>query len=144
MLDISLFETIYRNCYKRVKYELGAKAPSLNCDTSKIREIDCSGYVRYCMARLGVEIPDGSQNQRAWFAAQGFKHSTYNAGGAGREDGLLRVAFASPKPGDAWPRHVWFVLNGRTIESYGGVGVGSRKWDDSKLKSIVSACFVIT
>jgi len=144
-IDLTLFAALFAHMAGRVKYRLGAKAPNLNCDSSQITRLDCSGVVRYVLHRAGIhDVPDGSQAQLAWCRQKGFKTSSYDANGAGRCDGALRIAFASPKGGKAWPRHVWFIHNGRTYESYAGHGVGSRQWNNPKLTSIVSACYVLT
>lgn len=146
-VDLDLLKELFDHCSGRVRYELGEKAPSLDCDSSRIRSIDCSGWARYAIYRAtngAVRMPDGSQAQKGWCARQGFKVSTYDADGAGRHDGALRIAFASPDPGDEWPRHVWLIKDGMTMESYGGHGVGSRRWNDHVLAPIVTVCYVLT
>jgi len=109
------------------RYGLGAKAPSLDCDTSAIHAIDCSGFVRYALYRAsGVDIGDGSVQQHDGIELRGFKHST--VADAGRRDGAVRIAFLSPAAGRGIG-HVMLVLDGETIESHGGVGPDRRVWD---------------
>jgi cell wall-associated NlpC family hydrolase len=109
------------------RYGLGAKAPSLGCDTHEIEAIDCSGFVRFALYRAsGVTLPDGSVNQHDWVDAQGFKRSSVAA--AALEDGVLRIAFLSPADGGG-VGHVMLVLNGYTLESHGHKGVDRRPWN---------------
>jgi len=139
----ALMLTLVSKMSGRVKYKLGAKAPHLGCDSAKISHLDCSGFVRYLIHRIsGFVIPDGSANQLAWVAAQGFKQSTYDANGAGLCDNRLRIAFIGAYRGKVG--HVWLVLNGQTIESYGGRGVGRRPWNSKTLLSKVDKVYVLT
>jgi cell wall-associated NlpC family hydrolase len=109
----------------RVVYQMGAKAPSLDCDSAEIDEIDCSGFVRYAIARATAGrliIPDGSAPQLQWCLDEGLERQVYGAAGS-EGDGVLRINFLTEaraaevgRPGD---RHVWFTFNGRTMESHG-------------------------
>jgi cell wall-associated NlpC family hydrolase len=124
-------------------YKLGAKAPTLGCDSHDIKRIDCSGFVRYIIYRITsgmVKLPDGSWRQHEWCSDQGFKLVRYNEV-AFLHDGRLRIAF---KNADGGVGHTWLILNGETIEAYGGQGVGRRPWDTLKLKKLVDACYVLT
>ena len=112
------------------QYKLGGKWPlALDPDQAEGRRVDCSGYVRWLLYHASPEdkrlvIPDGSVVQRDWIEAQGFKVSTVDAGK--RLDGYLRMAFLPPGGGVG---HVSLILDGRTLESWGGAGPDSRAWD---------------
>jgi len=124
-------------------YELGGKAPSLDADSLSIEGIDCSGYVRWLLHRIsGITIPDGSWTQRKWCQDQGFKSVKYGAGNAGQKDNILRIAFMDPIPGESG--HVWLIINGQTIESFGGHGPGRRDWNEGILMRSVDYCFVLS
>jgi len=139
MVDISLLKELHEKCAGRVRYKLGAKA-SLSAQSSDITHIDCSGYVRWILARASRQtllLPDGSQNQREWVVRQAADGEGWKAlqrysdvQYAAQDPSRLFVAFLWPNPGKAWPRHVWLVHKGRTIESAGGgmKGVGSQDW----------------
>lgn len=151
MIDLALLETIQAKCAGRVRYKLGGKAPSLTADTSEIKSIDCSGWVRYLLARASnqaIKMPDGSQVQLDWVRAQGWrKLDMYQDVNFARADpSRLFIAFLSPKPGFAWPRHVWCLHSDgtrmRTLESHGSGGVNSRPWDTPNLRSC-RACFEV-
>ena len=94
------------------------------------KKIDCSGYFGFLIA-VGTKgacedfLQRGSVEQREIIEKIGFKKS--NVASAGIEDGYLRVAFLPPGQRRA-VGHVSLILNGSTIESYGGYGPGSRKW----------------
>lgn len=126
-----------------VAYGYGVKAPSLDCDSSVIRLIDCSGDSRYLIAKATNGqwiIPDGSQAQREYFENSGLhkiaKYSDVQYANPAR----LFICFIKPNTngcGDVG--HVWMVgqkaTHGsiETIESHGGKGVDSRRWDTSVL-----------
>ncbi len=109
-----------------IVYALGAKAGDIDAALPDYDSIDCSGWVRagIAVATHGQTIlPDGSVNQNEWCAAQGLKRSTYAA--CRLQDGLTRIAFIRPSPKHA-VGHVYLTRNGRTLESWGGHGPGSR------------------
>jgi hypothetical protein len=151
-IDAKLLERLHKKMSGRVGYDLGAKAPSLDCDSNKIELIDCSGYTRYLFARCaGVVIPDGSQNQLAW-ARNNLRSVNYRNVMHYCADDPSRyfIAFLSPKPGKAWPRHVWLGRGGHkgeskvlTIESCSSLGVGSRPWD-TRILLACKECFEVT
>lgn len=109
-------------------YQMGAKAPSLDCDSSQITAIDCSGFVRYALARATnqyIVLPDGSANQHAFIEDHGYKVSTVENGLL--QDGAWRIFFLSPRDGGG-TGHVGLIKNGTTYESHGGVGPDCRVW----------------
>ncbi len=109
-----------------VGYELGAKADDLEAVPPDYTAIDCSGWVRagVAVATDGRTIlPDGSVVQNDWCAAQGLKRSTWAA--CRLQDGLTRIAFIRPNRFRT-VGHVYLSRLGRTLESWGGHGPGSR------------------
>lgn len=142
---LELLHAVFDHMAGRVEYDLGAKAPSLTCDSSQIARIDCSGFTRYALARAtdqALVMPDGSQAQKEWAACH-LKSVAYAAACANGASDVLYIAFASPPPGQEWPRHVWLVEEGFTMESCGSRGVCSKLASEPRLKRIVSACFVL-
>lgn len=132
----AILRLLWSHVAGRVTYLLGAKAPALDCDSALIHQIDCSGFVRWFLARasLGtVILPDGSFAQLQWCLDNKLQRQNYEQD-AGRVDNVLRIHFltearaaAVGRPGD---RHVWLTLNGVTYESHGGNPGGciSRSW----------------
>lgn len=146
-LDLPLIQLLFDKTRGRVKYKLGAKAPSLDADSNQIGQIDCSGWVRWVLHRAGETIPDGSQNQLAWARSNLRKLGKYaDVQYAAKDPGRLFIAFLSPNPGNAWPRHVWLLRsNGKammTMESYSSGGVNSRAWN-TKILMGCKECFEI-
>ena len=108
-------------------YRLGAKAPSLDTQLAAIAQIDCSGFTRIIIYKAcGEKIPDGSARQLDWLIDSNFKESTVDNGKL--LDGMLRIFVLPQQPGPGVGRHVGFILNGMTYESYVGNGPGSRAW----------------
>ena len=109
-----------------VGYALGAKAHDLEAVPPDYTAIDCSGWVRAAVA-VATEgrtiLPDGSMVQNDWCAAQGLKRSTWAA--CRLQDGLTRIAFIRPNRFRT-VGHVYLCRLGRTLESWGGHGPGSR------------------
>lgn len=130
----------------RVRYVFGAKArPLCGGPEALAKGVDCSGYVRWLMyhcSKAGYTFPDGSTLQADWCRKQGFKQTSYRLNG-GWEDGRLRIAFIAPTK-KRRPGHVWFVLNGQTIESAGGKGPTRRSWLTPVLLERVETCYVLT
>jgi hypothetical protein len=141
-VDKPLLGVLLAKIVNHILYKLGAKAPSPGCDSTLIREIDCSGLIKWLLERIAglIDIPDGSYNQRRWFQCEGFKQTDY--ANCGLLDGRLRIAFIDPK--ESGHGHVWLVWNGKTIESYGGDGVGRRKGDVKTLLAQVAYTVVLT
>jgi hypothetical protein len=141
-ISLSLLLTVFdHQCLHGTRYRLGAKAPSLSCDSADISAIDCSGESRYLLAKATEQkliIPDGSVNQHSWCEAWNLTKADY-----------LHVATALPwmiyicfiEPTGRHPGHVWLVHDGDTLESHGGVGVTSRRWSAPVLMRQVSACY---
>ena len=130
-LDADALAGYLRACEARgVGYTLGAKADDHGRDLlqnpPRYGAIDCSGWVR---AAVGVAtggtliLPDGSVCQNEWCGRQGLKRSDREA--LSLRDGRTRIAFI--RPSTAHPvGHVFLARDGRTLESYGGHGPGSR------------------
>lgn len=116
-------------------------------DPSKIKNLDCSGYVHYILNKASegkIVIGKGplwvnSGGISDWASKQGFKSVDY-AKNAGKMDNILRLAYLPPKKSYG---HIWLVLNGKTLESHGSKGVNRRPWDTSVLKKNASACYEI-
>ena len=144
-VDLQLLKKDFAKMSGRTKYKLGAKSPLHDGALLVPVFIDCSGYTRLAIYRAtGITIPDGSQNQLAW-AKKNLRRVEYAdaAKFAKSDPSRLFICFLSPKKGKAWPRHVWFLCTGKTLESCSSLGVGSRSWDVSVLKGCVD-CFEVT
>lgn len=141
-----LMDELFRKTRGRVKYKLGAKS-KLAAEPADIAQIDCSGFVRWIMARCvtAPTPPDGSQNQLAWAKRVRLKRiaSYSDVRFAKKDPSRLFICFLSPGEGKLWPRHVWFVRAGKTMESCSSLGVGSRPWDTPILMGCVD-CFEVT
>ncbi len=133
-----------------VKYALGGKVGDLSKPPSQVTEIDCSGFVRYVMYQV-FHIrthAGGSWWQNKHFEEGGFEQVDY-ATEASKTDNCLRLGYypGVRKNGERIKiGHIWFVLNGETIESYsGGVkhGPGRRAWNTPGLKSSVKKCYKV-
>ena len=126
-LDPERLRRYLATCYAcGVGYELGAKAGDLLAVPPDYHNIDCSGWARAAIAVATngrTILPDGSVCQNDWCAEHGLKRSDYPS--CRLLDGLTRIAFIRA----SWRHtvgHVYLVQNGRTLESYGGHGPGSR------------------
>jgi hypothetical protein len=112
---------------KGCRYKLGAKAPHLDVQLVDVGEIDCSGFTRLIVYKAcGTIIPDGSYFQLKYLEDCRFKESKVAYGLLA--DNILRMFVLPQQPGIGVGRHVGFILNGKTYESYGGHGPGSRPW----------------
>ncbi len=130
-------------CYGVVKYKLGAKPRLGSMPVTSFKTSDCSGFVRWILygASHGkVKILPGSWYQQKWCREQGFEKVSYSD--AALLDSKLRIAFINTEGGKIG--HVWLIINGRSIEAYGGHGVGRRKWNNKVLLANVDACYVLT
>lgn len=126
-------------------YRMGSK-PRLGSSAGQWTRTDCSGYIRWLLhgcTKPAVKLPEGSVEQREWCEQHALKATSpsYKANG-GLLDDILRIAFIRPTKRKAG--HVWLVINGRTIESYGGHGPGRRPWDTKVLLKNVDGCYVLT
>ena len=142
-IDFAKLNSVFQACRGRVGYLLGAKC-KLDAKPEDIRRIDCSGWVRYHLYQAtGIKLPDGSQNQLAWARKNLRKLAKYSdVQYAAADGGRLFIAFLSPKPGEEWPRHVWLLKLGVTMESCSSQGVASRNWDHPSLR-FCKECFEI-
>jgi hypothetical protein len=99
-----------------VSYRLGAKCRHASRDEpADVQALDCSGLIEYLFYRISnpnTDIPSGSSNQEDWFEER-YPRVSYDD--AARYDSHLRVAFRDRRRNVI--RHVWFIVNGRTIES---------------------------
>lgn len=132
-------------------YGLGAKAP-LHAVAGSFHRIDCSGYARVLLfnATNGeLSLPDGSQNQRAW-AEKNLREVKYTDAAKHMTGKRLFVAFIKPfQNGCGSVGHIWLLADGdpgvgvepETIESHGGVGPNSRRWNTGVLVREVFSCF---
>ena len=149
MVNLNLIQVLFDKTRNRVKYFLGGKV-ALDTDSASIKRIDCSGFTRWILARASEQkliLPDGSQNQLSFARAHWRKLEQYSdVKFAGKDPSRLFIGFLSPKPGKAWPRHVWLLrsngVNMRTLESHGSGGVNARPWDTNALRGC-KECFEI-
>ncbi len=127
----------------KMKYGLGDKIDlSTPYDKLPGDSIDCSGYVRLAVYKIThgeVKMKDGSANQNDWCRDQGFKKTDYT--NAALSDDRIRIAFIRPPSSK---RHVWMIVNGKTIESCGGHGPTRRDWNTKVLIENVTDCYVLT
>lgn len=153
-VDLDILEQDFAQLERNgVSYGYGKKAPSIMCDPDKIKSIDCSGYVRWALARAtggNMKIPDGSQMQRAWAEAN-LREVKYVNAARYMTDSRLFIAFIKPfTNGCGKVGHVWLLAqyndgdNGTatgTLESHGGAGINSRNWNSRTLIREVYSCF---
>ena len=133
-----------------VKYDFGAKCPEDHLGKLPIvfSAIDCSGFVRSAVKFASggkITIPDGSFQQGDWFAAQGFKKT--DPANCALNAGHLRICVHHPDRLDG-TGHIWFVINGKTLESYGEHGPGSREYNamlssGHRLDELATLCFAL-
>lgn len=130
-LDADALAGYLRACEARgIGYGLGDKADAdgrgLAENPPRYAAIDCSGWVRAAVAVATggrTVLPDGSVCQNDWCTRQGLKRSDREA--LRLRDGRTRIAFI--RPSAAHPvGHVYLARQGRTLESWGGNGPGSR------------------
>ena len=142
-VNLTALNELFGKVNGKVGYWLNAK-PRAGAKPGTFKLSDCSGFVRWLLPLIcteHIDIPDGSVHQRLWCAKQGFKLTSYKTS-APLKDGRLRIAFIRPKGRKVG--HVWLVLNGHTMESYGGHGIGRRLYSEGVLMRRVSDCFVLT
>ena len=126
-----------------VTYLLNGKAIPLDQPLPSIKALDCSGFTQYAIyhaSLLKIRIPAGSVRQREWCEREQLPRVDYNTQ-AGLLDCRLRMAFLSPKNGHHG--HVWFVLQGLTIEcSTTGRGPRRLLWNRCPLPQ-ADACYLL-
>ncbi|MGO7301397.1 S8 family serine peptidase [Rhizobium ruizarguesonis] len=114
----------------RVRYGLGNKVPFFGAVAGRdFTKVDCSGFIREAIRRATtprLKFPDGSVVQHDYIKEHGFGKGAPSDGA--RKDGIVRIAFLRPQDTSSGIGHVVLVVNGRTIESHGGVGPDSRDW----------------
>lgn len=154
-VDLDLLESYFAHMERLgIFYGLGKKLPlSVHPDDLEgDLRTDCSGFVRYLLYWASnnlLDIGDGSQVQRAWAEEKGLhKLARYSDANAYMTDKRLFIAFIKPYSNGARKvGHVWLVskLNADsvadTMESYGGVGIGSRPWNNRTLLRQVYSTF---
>jgi hypothetical protein len=123
---------------ERIPYVWGMK-PSVTVDTNRVKGSDCSGWIRYLFGRQHILIPEGSMEQYCYFRKEGYVEFTDYSRVENRH--ILYLCHASPTANEAG--HIWLAYNQRTIECYGGYGVGSRDVMHNPLPRIFSNGFVI-
>lgn len=142
-INIDLLHQVFDHMHlKPTPYVFGQKAPSLKCDSNDITGIDCSGFVRYAIARASSQktiLPDGSQAQWEWFRNQANNQVADYKTAAKVKDKLF-ICFIKETSS---PGHVWLMYNGFTMESHGGAGVSSRSWDTPVLARNCCAVYQI-
>lgn len=129
-----------------VHYGMGSKAHEPFSFPPDFTRIDCSGFVRWLIFHATggqVLIPDGSYIQADDFQKYGFKKGLY--ADAANKDNHVRICFHRPggRGGDGIG-HVWIVLNGETLESYGGHGPGSRPFNHQWFLDHVDVVYVLS
>jgi hypothetical protein len=132
---------------RKLPYLWGGKADPLDCDSSALSGLDCSGWTQYGFAKSTgpmVEVPEGSVDQHDWCDEHGLKRLAHysDVQYAAKDPSRLFWCFIEPH-GDK-PGHTFFVRAGMTMESHGGVGIDSRPWDCSALRGAVAAYEVPT
>src|SRR5947209_9892681 len=102
-VSLARLREVFGHMEGRVGYLLGAKAPRLDCDSAEVRWLDCSGFVRYVVAKSTdppLMLPDGSVNLHAWCEAEWLHRLARYAdvARAAQDSSRLFIAFISPRP----------------------------------------------
>lgn len=145
-IDIPMLLDVFNNMKGRVTYHsvgMEGKASPLDCDSSAISRLDCSGFSQYAIAKSAnqqVIIPAGSSDQHDWCAAQGlYQLAQYSdVQYAAADSTRLFIAFIPPSNAE---HHVWLIYQGNTMECCSSRGVCTRSWDTPILTSNVWAAF---
>ncbi len=138
IVNIHNLLTVFKLLDGVVGYKFGAKPRTLGMDLTELYRIDCSGFFRLALYRAtspATTAPDGSSNQREWCERLGLRqlHKYSDVQYAANDPSRIFACFLAPlivggvtlKPG-----HVWFVHQGKTLESRGAtIGVSSRHWN---------------
>jgi len=142
-IDSNRLETLLTSLMDgHVTYELGDKvwAP-LTTEPERVRSLDCSGFVKYIVQRSMLthqSLPAGSHRQETWCRDRCM--ACDYATEAGNRDGSVLIAFRDRTP--SLIRHVWLVINGRTVECTtrgGRNGPTSFNWTERSAQA--NACF---
>lgn len=150
-IDRIKMEAGFNHCNHRVTYGYGDK-PELGSDSSTFSTSDCSGYSRWLVyLSTGMTISDGSDNQHNWCSdnLQSVPLSEARADQTNR----VFMCFITPSDGDNGVGHVYFLMNGYTVECCGGeqyspiygkdvTGVMSRPWNTPVLAEQTSAAYL--
>ena len=152
-IDINMALTLTGKLAVRgVPYGWGDKAPSLDCDSAAIHSLDCSGFIRWLLARSsnqGIILPDGSANMREWLQQNhrdwlvGNGRDAYESAGYQSEATEMDFYLCFIDPNSDHAGHVWGVQDGHTLECYGGHGVGRRPFSQAVLMREVSFVFKV-
>lgn len=114
----------------RVRYGLGSKVPFFGAVPGRdFTKVDCSGFIREAIRRATtprLRFPDGSVVQHDYVKERGFEKVSPSDGVL--KDGIVRIAFLRPQDASSGIGHVVLVVNGKTLESHGGIGPDSRNW----------------
>lgn len=116
-------------------YLFGGKLDPIGSQPNTPTGIDCSGWTRACIwDSCRYLVVDGSADQHDQAHKLGLKVS--DVASCLLKDGIIRWFFLAPvyNPDGSLREagHTGFVVNGQTIESYGGHGPGSRAFDTSE------------
>lgn len=134
-----LWEVLHHLENENCVYTYGGKAPSLDCDTSEVHGIDCSGFTKYALAKASNQqliVSDGSFAQNDWCVSQGLPVADYSGIGQYGDGRFFWCFYINP----SGIGHTWFVDGtlGKSLESHGGSGPSSRAWNDEVLVRIVT------
>lgn len=127
-----------------VKYGFGRKFSDIKRIRPTEKKVDCSGMLQWLIYHASggeVTIADGSVMQRIWFESRGFRPVAYKD--ALRYADPSRVFICFIRPVGPLAGHVWLLKAGRTMESYGGHGIGSLSGHNLYRKMRCKDCFEI-
>jgi hypothetical protein len=140
MINLELLLTCHTNATKhKIPYVWGMK-PDIHSDSADIRGSDCSGYIRWLFGRQGIVLPEGSMEQSEYFNNV-LKYIHMERYSLTENRNILYLCHAAVTPSHAG--HIWLAFNRKTIECYGGHGVGSRDVMHSPLPSYFTNGYVI-
>ncbi len=126
------------------RYGFGEKFEDISQVSQVAQPVDCSGYHRWLIYHASAAtrvLPDGSINQRDYYRSRHFPRVPYSVARADRTGSLYACGF-EPKAKRAG--HIWFMRDGRTMESCGGVGVTSRSAATLVLRLRCTYCFKLS
>lgn len=120
MLNRSILEALFNNMNHRVLYGYGDKANPLSQDSANISKLDCSGFTQFCCFRSArITIPEGSVEQHEW--AQSNLKSVPLVEARAERTNTVYQCFIVPSSVNNNIGHTYFMMNGSTFESCGGV-----------------------